>query len=98
MATQKYKKNSTQIFIFIFECLLPQNPSNLSSLLIDSSRSYKRLLKNKKTGGSRELFLPENDFQTSSTANFPKNIQILEAWKPTEDMKFRIEFFFYITL
>ena len=67
----------------------------LSTLLIDSSRSYKRLLKNKTTGGSRELFLPENDFQTSSTANFPKNIQILEARKPTEDMKFRVEFFLH---
>ena len=27
-----------------------------------------------------ELFLPENGFQTSSTVNFPKTIQILEAW------------------
>ena len=38
-------------------------------------------------------FLPENDFQTSSAVNFPRNILILEAWKPTEDMKFRLEFF-----
>ena len=37
----------------------------------DSSRSYGRLLENQKTGGSRELFLPENDFQTSSTKIFP---------------------------
>ena len=39
---------------------------------IDSSRPYKRLLQIQKTGGSRELFLPENDFQTSSTVNFSK--------------------------
>ena len=28
------------------------------------------MLENKKTGDSRELFLSENDFQTSSTVNF----------------------------
>ena len=55
------------------------------------------MLENQKTEGSRELFLPENDLETSSTVNFPKNIQILEAWKPTEDMKFRLEFFFHVT-
>ena len=43
--------------------------------------------------GSGELFLPENDFQNSSTESSQKNIQILETWKPTEDMKFRLEFF-----
>ena len=54
----------------------------LSTLLIDSFRSYKRPLENQKTEGSRELFLPENDFQTSSIVNFPKNIEILETRKP----------------
>ena len=29
---------------------------------LDSSRTYGRLSENQKTGGSRELFLPENDF------------------------------------
>ena len=33
---------------------------------LDSSKPYGRLLENQKTGGSRELLLPENDFQTSS--------------------------------
>ena len=60
---------------------------------LDSSRPYGRLLGNHKKGGSRELCLPENDFQTSSTKNFPKIFQILEAWKPTEDLKLRLEFF-----
>ena len=60
---------------------------------LDSSRPHRRLVENQKRGSSRELFLPENDFQTSSTINFPKNIQILEAWKPTKDIKFRLEFF-----
>ena len=35
-------------------------------------RSYGRLLENQKTGGSRKLLLPKNDFQTSSTKNVPK--------------------------
>ena len=67
--------------------------SKLSSLLIDSSRPHKRLLQNQKRGGSRELFLPGNDFQTSSTVNIPKNIQILETWKSTEGIKSRLDFF-----
>ena len=39
---------------------------------IDSSISYGRLLENPKTGASRDLFLPEIDFKTSSAVNFPK--------------------------
>ena len=39
---------------------------------IDSSRSHGRLSQNSKSGGFRELFLPENDFKTCSTVNFPK--------------------------
>ena len=31
-----------------------------------------RLLENHETGGSRELFLPENNLQTSSAVDFPK--------------------------
>ena len=48
--------------------------SKLPTLLIDSSRHIKRILENEKTGGSWELFLPENDFQTSSTESLLKNI------------------------
>ena len=40
-----------------------------------------------------ELFLSENDLQPSSAINFQKISQVAEAWKPTEDMKFRLEFF-----
>ena len=39
---------------------------------LDSFRPYGKLLENQEEGGSRELFLPENDFQTSSTKNFLK--------------------------
>ena len=42
---------------------------------IDSSRQYGRLSENPKTGGSRELFLSENDFQTSAAVNFLKKHQ-----------------------
>ena len=52
------KKISAGIF-GIFKCLLPP-------------RSYGRLLENPKTGASRDLFLPESDFKTSSTVNVPK--------------------------
>ena len=48
--------------------------SKLSTLLIDSSRQIKRILENEKTGGSWELFLPENDFQINSTESLLKYI------------------------
>ena len=57
-----------------------------------SSRSYGRLLENSKTGFFRELFLPENDFQTSP------HCKILKAWKLTKDMKLRLDFFSYALL
>ena len=60
---------------------------------LDSFRIYGKLLENQEEG-SRELFLPENDFQTTSTKNFLKIIHFLEAWEPSKDMKFRLEFFF----
>ena len=80
-----FKKLLAEIFC-IFECLLTQNSTNQ-----DSSRPCGRL--------SRELFLPENDFQTSSIHKiFQKIIQILEASEPIEDMKFRLEFFSHALL
>ena len=40
-----------------------------------------------------ELLLPENDFKTCPTVNFPKKpIQITGACKSTQAMKFRLEF------
>ena len=72
MAAQKVKKTFSAEIFGIFECLLPQNPSNQSSYSIDSSRPNGRLSHNPKTGSFRELFLPENDFKTCSAVNFPK--------------------------
>ena len=35
-------------------------------------RPYGGLLKHPKTEGTKELFLPKNDFKNSTTLNFPK--------------------------
>ena len=50
----------------------PKTHLTVSLNPLDSSRTYRRLLENKKTGGSRKLFLPENDSQNSSRNFFPK--------------------------
>ena len=93
MVAQKCQQKTFLQKLFAFDWLLTQNSSNQALKYFDSFRPQKRLLQNQKTGGSREFFRPENDFQTSSTVNFSKNIQILKSWKPTIDMKFRLEFF-----
>ena len=55
-------------------------------ILQDHIEDYQKI---KSTGSSRELFLPENDFQTSSTVNFPFRFS-----RPTKEMKLRLEYFF----
>ena len=95
MAAQKCKKNLIGKFSAFLNSYYPKTHPIKALNSLDSSRPYGRLLKNQKTEGSRELFLPENNFQTSYTKHFPKkNIEILKAWQPTEDMKFRLEIFF----
>ena len=73
------------------------NQSRFTTLLIlsDHREDWK---KKKKTRGSRELLLSENNFQTSSTVRFLKNIHILETWKPNKDLKFKLEFFSHALL
>ena len=80
MAAQKRKKKLLAEVFLIFEHLLTQSQLIKIHNVLDSSRPYGRLLENKKSGGSRELFLPENDFQTSSTVNFPK--KPTRFWRP----------------
>ena len=65
MAAQKRTKNLLTEIFGVFEHLLPQNS-------LDSSRPWERLLENPKTGGSRKLFLPENDFKSCSAVNSTK--------------------------
>ena len=74
MAAQKRKKKKFQNFFFASFLNAYYLKTDLFKSLnfLDSFRPYGRLLQNKKIGGSRELFLPENDFQTSSKNFFSK--------------------------
>ena len=66
VAQNRKEKISAEIF-GIFDCLLPQNPSNQSSLLSWLFKTkWKTKSQNPKTGGSRDIFLPENDFKSCS--------------------------------
>ena len=56
----------------IFECLVAQNPSNQDSQLTWFFQTIGKAIIKQKTSGYGELFLSENDFQTSSTVNFIK--------------------------
>ena len=71
MAAQEHKFVSSKFFAFLnasySKTHLIQSPKSH-----DSSRPYIRLLENQKTGGYKELFLPKNDFQNSSTKIFAK--------------------------
>ena len=55
---KKKKKMSAETLLHFYPKTHPIK--SLNSL--DSPRPYERLLENQKPGGSRELFLPENDF------------------------------------
>ena len=84
MTAQKtQQKNSWQKF-FAFSKAYYKKTTLL--ILQDHIEDYQKI---KSTGSSRELFLPENDFQTSSTVNFPFRIS-----RPTKEMKLRLEYFF----
>ena len=72
MQKKKKKKKKSRILLHFRMPITPKPIESKLSTLLDSSRSYGRLLENQKIGDSRELFLPENDFQTSSIKNFPK--------------------------
>ena len=91
MAAQKHAKNCRNFFA-VLNAYKPKTQLIKAHNFIESSRSYGS--PNPKNKGFRELFLSENDFKTSSTVNFPKNIQILEGWKLTKYIEFRFDFFF----
>ena len=76
MATKNTKNNLLAEIFYIFDCHYPKTHPIKPLSSLDSSRTYGRPLENQKAGGSRELFMPENNFLTSSTKNIPKNIQI----------------------
>ena len=97
MATQKRNKKFSTEIVGIFECLLPRNPSYQSSLLFDFSRSYGRLLDNPKTGASRDLFLPENDFKTNSAVNFPKKHPDVRGLETNQRHETQTRIFFHMS-
>ena len=90
---KKKKKSVGRYFLHFLNAYLAKTQLIKVSNFLDSSRPYVRLLEISKTRGSRELFLSENDFKTCSAKNVPKNIQILEAWKPINTIKSRLDFF-----
>ena len=73
MVAQKSKQKFSAKIFCIFNAYSSKTHQIKSLNSLDTSRSYKKLLENQKTGGSRDLFLPENYFQASSTKNFSKN-------------------------
>ena len=81
-------------FLAFLKVYYPKTHQIKSFNSLDSSRPYRMLLENHTLRASRELFPPENHFQTCTTKIFfRKNIQILATWKATENMKFRLEYF-----
>ena len=63
---------------------------------LDSSRSYERLLENTKTGASRDLFLPESDFKTSSAVHFPKKHPDFGGLETNQRHKTQTRIFFHM--
>ena len=91
MVAQHKKKSANFAFL---DAYYPKTHLIKSLNFLDSSRPYERLIENEKTGGSRELFLPEDDFLNSYTKIFfEKSMKILEPWKSPENKKFRLNFF-----
>ena len=74
MVAQKCKKKKigSRKFLAFLNAHYHQTHLIKSLKTFDSSRPYGKLLENQKTGGSKELFLHENDFQNSSTKNITK--------------------------
>ena len=72
MVAQNWKKKKLKKLFAFLNAYYPKTHLIKALNSLDSSRPNGRLSQNPKTGGFRELFLPENDFQTSSTKNSPK--------------------------
>ena len=69
MGVQKHNLSKKVLYSW-----MPINPNAIIKGLnsLDSARLNGRLLQNPKTRGFRELFLPKNDLQICSAANFSK--------------------------
>ena len=93
MAAEKTQKKIVcrKYFAFLNACY-PKTHLIKSLNSLDSSRPYGRLRKSK-NGALGNYFCLKMISKLAPQYIFQKNIQILEAWKPTEDMKFRLDFF-----
>ena len=71
----------------------PKSQSRFTTLLIlpDYMEDCKKI---KKQGALGSYFCLKIISKLAPQKIFPKNIQILGAWKPTEGIKFRLDFFF----
>ena len=98
MVAQKREKKLLAEIFCIFECLLTQNRSNQDSQLSWFFQTIRRLIENQKTGDSREFVFPENDFETSSTAIFPKKLPDFGGKETKKDIKFRLDIFSHTLL
>ena len=96
MAAQKHTKKFRQKFFAFLNAYYPKAQLIKALNSLDSSRTYGRLLENPKTGGSRELFLPENDFKTCSAVKFSKKHTDFGGLETNnEDMKFKLAIFLH---
>ena len=85
MAAQKCKKKLIGNFFAFLNSYYPKTHPIKALNSLDSSRPYGRLLKNQKTEGSRELFLPENISKLAPQNIFQK--KTLRFWKPGNQLK-----------
>ena len=76
---------------------MPINPKPIIKGLnsIDFARLYGRLYKIQKQEALGNYFCLKMIYKLARQQILQKIMNILEAWKPTEDMKFRIDIFFF---
>ena len=85
-------QNLIKFFAFLNASYPKSHLSNLSTLLILPNH-MKDCQKIKKKEDLRNYFCLKIISKVAPQNLFLKIIQILEAWKPTKDIKFRLEFF-----
>ena len=71
-AHKKAKKIFSRKFFAFLNVFYAQNPANPISQLFRFFQIIWKTVRNQKTGGSKELFLPKSDFQNRSTKFFLK--------------------------
>ena len=98
MAAQKHKKKFQLKYVAILNAYYPKSHLIKALNSRHSLRPNGGLSQNPKTGGFRELFLPENDFKTCSTVNFPKKHPDFGGLETNQRYEIQTGFFFHMTL